>query len=215
MDAIVQISVGRPKDLDKRQRILDSAKTLFLKHGYVGSSMNQIAATAGVSKLTVYSHFQDKANLFTAAIEDTCSQLLHTQPLQLQHAHEFHAKFLHACQLNLDLVCLPEALKLEHLLLNLSVQQKGLMQQFYAASHGRMRQMWQAFFQQAIELGCLQHVSLSEMIDCIASLLLGARHHELLLGLRDIPTAAEKQQIIQQSSQLFLLKYQTGSSSML
>ncbi len=211
MDAIVQINVGRPKDLDKRQRILDSAKALFLKHGYLGSSMNLIAATAGVSKLTVYSHFQDKANLFTAAIEDTCSQLLHTQPLQLLHADEFQCKFQQACQLNLDIVCLPEALKLEHLLLNLSLEQKPLMQQFYAASHGRMRQMWHDFFQQAIDLGCLHNVALTEMIDCISSLLLGARHHEVLLGLRELPSAAQKQQIIQQSSQLFLLKYQASS----
>ena len=62
----MHIHVGRPKDLEKRQRILMAAKSLFLKYGYHGSSMNQIAAEAGVTKLTVYNHFQDKANLFIA-----------------------------------------------------------------------------------------------------------------------------------------------------
>jgi AcrR family transcriptional regulator len=66
---IVQIPVGRPKDLEKRQRILSVAKALFLAHGYHASSMNQIAREAGVTKLTVYNHFQDKATLFSCAIE--------------------------------------------------------------------------------------------------------------------------------------------------
>ena len=49
----MQIPVGRPKDLEKRQRILSVAKALFLAHGYHASSMNQIAREAGVTKLTV------------------------------------------------------------------------------------------------------------------------------------------------------------------
>jgi TetR/AcrR family transcriptional repressor of mexJK operon len=40
------------------------------------------------------------------------------------------------------------------------------------------------------------------------SLLLGVRHHEVLLGIRAIPTAAEKQQIILSSIELFMLKYE-------
>ena len=54
------MQVGRPKDLAKRQMILEAAKSLFLKQGFHGSTMNQIAQEAGVTKLTVYNHFQDK-----------------------------------------------------------------------------------------------------------------------------------------------------------
>ena len=58
---------GRPKDLGKRAAILDAAKRLFLVQGFTGVSMDQIAAEAGVSKLTVYSHFGDKESLFADA----------------------------------------------------------------------------------------------------------------------------------------------------
>ena len=51
---------GRPKDPAKRLAILEAAKRLFMQNGYDGSSMDAIAAEAGVSKLTVYSHFTDK-----------------------------------------------------------------------------------------------------------------------------------------------------------
>ncbi len=53
----------------KRDQILQGATRVFLQHGYAGTSMDRVAAEAGVSKQTIYSHFQDKEGLFTALIE--------------------------------------------------------------------------------------------------------------------------------------------------
>ena len=69
-------SPGRPKDLGKRAAILEAAKQLFSDQGFNGASMDQIAAEAGVSKLTVYSHFGDKEALFTAAVRAKCDEML-------------------------------------------------------------------------------------------------------------------------------------------
>ncbi|MDX6251900.1 MAG: TetR/AcrR family transcriptional regulator, mexJK operon transcriptional repressor [Kribbellaceae bacterium] len=54
----------------KRQQILEAALTAFLENGYVGASMDQVAATASVSKQTVYKQFEDKEHLFHAIITD-------------------------------------------------------------------------------------------------------------------------------------------------
>lgn len=48
----------------KRSAILDAARELFLQHGYVGTSMDDVAARARVSKQTVYKHFGDKRRMF-------------------------------------------------------------------------------------------------------------------------------------------------------
>lgn len=53
----------------KREQILQGATRVFLQHGYAGTSMDRVATEAGVSKQTIYSHFQDKNGLFTALIE--------------------------------------------------------------------------------------------------------------------------------------------------
>src|SRR5437660_1442310 len=45
--------------------IMEAATTLFLRGGYQGTSMEDIATLAGVSKQTVYTHFADKERLFT------------------------------------------------------------------------------------------------------------------------------------------------------
>jgi TetR/AcrR family transcriptional repressor of mexJK operon len=52
----------------KRQAILDAATAAFLKTGYA-TSVDEIAAAAGVGKQTVYRHFGDKQALFLAALE--------------------------------------------------------------------------------------------------------------------------------------------------
>jgi TetR/AcrR family transcriptional repressor of mexJK operon len=52
----------------KRRAILDAARALFLRNGYAGTSMDDVAARAAVSKQTVYKHFVDKERLFTDII---------------------------------------------------------------------------------------------------------------------------------------------------
>jgi len=63
-------------DPAKRVKIRDAAAKLFLRFGYGGVSMDAIAAEAGVSKQTVYSHFGTKDALFGAIIQDKCDELL-------------------------------------------------------------------------------------------------------------------------------------------
>ena len=55
---------------------MEAAIAAFFERGYAATSIEQIAAEAGVSKVTVYSHFGDKRALFTAAVETECERLL-------------------------------------------------------------------------------------------------------------------------------------------
>lgn len=48
---------------------MQGAIQVFLKKGYAKTSMDRVSAAAGVSKQTIYSHFQDKEGLFKALIE--------------------------------------------------------------------------------------------------------------------------------------------------
>ncbi|MGH3250162.1 MAG: TetR/AcrR family transcriptional regulator [Trebonia sp.] len=55
----------------KRRVITDAATALFLRNGYLGTSMDQIAVFAAVSKPTVYKFFADKEQLLTAIVLET------------------------------------------------------------------------------------------------------------------------------------------------
>ena len=53
---------------EKRERILMSALEVFVQHGYVGTSTDQLAAAAKVSKQTLYREFGDKEGVFESLI---------------------------------------------------------------------------------------------------------------------------------------------------
>lgn len=78
--------IERGSSADKVEQILKGAMQEFLAHGYAGTSMDRVATCAGVSKATVYSHFQDKQGLFKALIEKLAQERFHavfgTAPLK-------------------------------------------------------------------------------------------------------------------------------------
>jgi len=63
--------VRRTKDEAQatRSRILDTAELVFEQRGVSGTSLNEIAKAAGLTRGAIYWHFQDKADLFNAMME--------------------------------------------------------------------------------------------------------------------------------------------------
>lgn len=55
----------------KRGEILTAARRVFTAQGYVGTSMDAVAAEAGASKRTVYQYFADKEELFAGVVLET------------------------------------------------------------------------------------------------------------------------------------------------
>jgi len=67
-DAVPEIAdIGRTAR--KRRAILDAATEIFLRNGYLGTNMDEIAAQAAVSKQTVYKQFAGKEALFLAIVD--------------------------------------------------------------------------------------------------------------------------------------------------
>ena len=60
----------------KRDEIERAALALFTRYGYERTSVDAIAAEAGVSKRTVYNHFGDKENLFLSVVQRTFSWMV-------------------------------------------------------------------------------------------------------------------------------------------
>src|SRR5262245_26991427 len=60
-----------PRVLRTRLAVVDAARTLFMRQGYAGTTMEDIAALAGLTKRTVYNNYGDKDTLFTQIVADT------------------------------------------------------------------------------------------------------------------------------------------------
>ena len=69
IDSDLPVVAGR--SARKRQAVLHRARQLFLEKGYAGTSMDEVAALAEVSKVTIYRHFSDKHSLFVAVVTES------------------------------------------------------------------------------------------------------------------------------------------------
>jgi TetR/AcrR family transcriptional regulator, mexJK operon transcriptional repressor len=76
----VHATSGRGRPLggseQKRAAIVQAALYLFTRDGFARTSVDAIAAEAGVSKRTVYNHYGDKESLFLSVISDTYDSMI-------------------------------------------------------------------------------------------------------------------------------------------
>ena len=128
---------GRPKDPAKRTAILKAATALFLKHGFTGTSMDAVAKQAGVSKLTVYSHFSDKETLFSSAIETTCHNLLPMPIFALEPHLSIRATLTKIGLAFLQLIHTPKVVELQRLMTSQATQDPAMSQLFFEAGPQR------------------------------------------------------------------------------
>jgi len=67
---------GRPRDPERLRRIMEAARRHFYAHGLERANVDAIAADAGVSKMTIYSHFASKEGLFEAVVRDRTDRVV-------------------------------------------------------------------------------------------------------------------------------------------
>jgi TetR/AcrR family transcriptional repressor of mexJK operon len=60
-----------PRVVRSRAAVVEAARTLFLRKGYASTTMEEIAAAAGLTKRTLYNNYPDKETLFTQIVTET------------------------------------------------------------------------------------------------------------------------------------------------
>jgi TetR/AcrR family transcriptional repressor of mexJK operon len=124
----------------KRGAILEAATTQFLRNGYRGTSMDEIAALAGVSKQTVYKHFADKASLFSEIVTGTVEEVadpVHDEVLMLQDGGDVEADLRGLARELLGMVMQPRILQLRRLVIGEAGRFPELGRTFYEQGPGR------------------------------------------------------------------------------
>ncbi len=71
---------GRPRNEGLRERLIHSARRLFIEQG-PGVSLDKIAAAAGTTKVTLYSHFASKEALLEGVLEAVIDQTVEAMPI--------------------------------------------------------------------------------------------------------------------------------------
>jgi TetR/AcrR family transcriptional repressor of mexJK operon len=143
----------------KRRAILDAATTLFLRHGYRGTSMDEIAAVAEVSKQTVYKHFADKESLFSEIVVGTVEEVarpVHDEVLELQDSGDLEVDLRRLARRLLRMVMQPRILQLRRLVIGEAGRFPELGRTFYEQGPGRTIAALATVFERLADRGVLQ-----------------------------------------------------------
>ena len=198
---------GRPKDPEKRAAILDAAQRLFLSHGYERVSMDQIASEAGVSKLTVYSHYGDKDSLFGEAVRAHCELGMPTRlfdeaaqtPLRERLEVIGHAFFA--------MVMTPDAVAGHRILCSPQVTASTLPSVFWAAGPQRVQEAFAALLERRIAAGELDITDPQRASAFFFTLLKGDPHAQAVFGYSCRDHAHDTDEHISAVVDMFLRAY--------
>lgn len=197
---------GRPKDLEKRAAILEAAKRLFPQSGFEGTSMDAIAAEAGVSKLTVYSHFGGKEALFIETIRCKCGSLMPWSLFEVDVAAPVRGQLLSVARAFFNMMMSDEALGMHRTLVASSQQSPKLARLFWEAGPMQVQAALADMLQQEVAAHKLDIADTRRAASQFFALLKGEHHARMLFGCGQ-PTSAEVQAHLEATVDMFLRAY--------
>ncbi|GAA3914951.1 TetR/AcrR family transcriptional regulator [Luteimonas lutimaris] len=177
-----QASPGRPKDLAKGAAILEAAKRMFTLHGYERASMDLIASEAGVSKLTVYSHFGDKDALFAAAVKSHCETQLPDALFEPSPDTPLRERLLGIARAFFAMVSSPEAVAGHRIMCSPQVTDSPLPEIFWKAGPERVQTAFSKLLQSRIDAGQLEIPDVALASSQFFALLKGEVHARMVFG---------------------------------
>ena len=131
---------GRPsvaQALELREQILEVATELFLSEGYGSTSIESVAARAGVSKRTFYHRFHDKAELFAAVVHRIIEQIRPAPGVPLLQGASLHDILRRLAGLLLRAALSPQAISLQRLVTAESARFPNLVRAVYEEGWAR------------------------------------------------------------------------------
>ena len=66
----------RLRRAERREQILAAATQAFARNGFAATSLDDIAAEAGISRVILYRHFESKTDLYRASLDRACERLV-------------------------------------------------------------------------------------------------------------------------------------------
>jgi AcrR family transcriptional regulator len=216
MSATRQRDIEDPRVLRSRAAALEAARTLFLKNGYAGTTMEEVAALARLSKRTLYNLYPDKKALFAevftqiiayaqrfaealiAGFEDTTAVDL---PAVLHDLARRHALA----------ILRPEVIALRRLLIREARSFPELAEEYFEAAPGRVLTALAATFERLTAAGLLSAPDPRRAAEQFAYLIAGAPLDRAML-LGKVPPEAQVLATAREGVETFLARYRLPDS---
>lgn len=191
----------------KWDQVLDGARTVFLRDGFEGASVDDIVREAGVSKATLYSYFPDKRLLFVEVAKAECAAQSDAAIAQVEASEDIREALTTAADRMIRFFMSDVGLQVHRIIVGESQRFPDIGRQFYESGPARVHQILRNFLQKAVDQGKLRIDDIDLAADQFPELCKAGLHLKMVLGLRKPPTDEEIDRVIAGAVDMFLCKY--------
>ena len=200
----------------KHREIMQAATTVFVAQGYDGTSMDEIAAKASVSKQTIYKHFSDKDHLFAEIVLATTQRVDHVVGLvaqSLDDTRDLPRDLQRLARAFLDVLMHEELLQVRRLVISNAERMPSLGRDWYEQGFGRVLAMLAACFKKLADRKLLRIEDPLLAANHFSGILLWIPVNEAMFTGNNRPRKkAELDRLADAAARTFLAAYGTRTS---
>ena len=191
----------------KYDQVLNGARDIFLRDGFEGASVDDIAREAGVSKATLYNYFPDKKMLFLEICSEQC-RIQADAAFELEHTNLPIRDVLRlGAEMLVRFLVSPFALSIHRLAVGEADRFPDLAREFYksgpALGHARIKLVLEA----GVKRGELKIDDIEMASEQFAALCKTDLWVQVTLKVRDTATEEEIAHIVENAVETFLARY--------
>lgn len=182
MSTDTEKKAGRPVNTAKREAILAAATRAFFEHGFASTAIEQVAADAGVSKVTVYNHFGGKRDLFTATVEAECARMREHFEVRPELGGTLRQRLTAIGEAMMAFLSRPEMVQFERRIAAETEHEPAIGAAFLAAGPHRMKKAFSALLQAMKDAGEVDIQDVDLAVEQFASMCKGMGDLERRFG---------------------------------
>ena len=197
-----------PKQGRKWNQVLEGARTVFMRDGFEGASVDDIVREAGVSKATLYSYFPDKRLLFLEVAKIECQAQSNAAISSIEASGDIREALTTAALRMVRFFTSDVGMQVYRIVVGESQRFPEVGREFYASGPAVVRDILRQFLQKGIDEGKLRIDDLELATDQFPELCKAGIHLQLAIGLRDSVSDEEIDRVVAGAVDVFLCKYE-------
>lgn len=191
----------------KFDQVLEGARTVFMRDGFEGASVDDIARAAGVSKATMYAYFPDKRLLFMEVAKAECCRQASEAEALVDDATTPEEALTIAATKMVDFFTSDFGMKMFRMCVAESDRFPELGREFYESGPAMARGVLVDFLRERVERGQMVCDDFELAADQFAELCKADLFHRIVFGIRPRITEADRQRVVRGAVATFMARY--------
>jgi AcrR family transcriptional regulator len=191
----------------KAAQVMEAGSKLFTEHGFGAVSMDQVAKTAGVSKATVYAHFQSKEQLFVAIVRAACLSYAENVMPEVRDAMDMRAALTRIGRSIAGFLTAPRTMAIYRVIVAEGPRFPDLARRYYETGPRTFKRLLTQYLTEAIGRGDLKIENARLAAEQFCQMVRGPLYMQVLLGITNDPESLSVDTVVDGAVEVFLRAY--------